>query len=193
MIENILTQIGSSAVVIAISAYIAKTWVKHQLDKVTAQNSHELAKQIAKLNVHESHLHKRRVEVIEAMYSKMLDAEFSLQNFLVTWWAHSNREEIVARGFPVRGDFSIEKGLEFCEAYTEINSMLHRNALYFDDQFIEETRKAYNPFFDVILSMGDSELPKFPEEFKEIVNVGQAPRKSVISLFREALGVQNQA
>jgi len=189
MIKEILTQIGSSAVVIAIAAYIAKTWVKHQLDKVAAQNSHELAKQIAKLNVHEPHLHKRRVEVIEALYSKMLDAEFSLHNFLVNWWAHSNKEEIIARGFPTKEEFSMKRGMEFCEVYTEINAMLHKNALYFDDQFIEKISNAYKPFFDVILEIGESEPPEFPNEFKEIVTVGQTPRKSIISLFRGTLGV----
>lgn len=121
----------------------------------------------------------------------MLDAEFSLQNFLVSWWAHSNKEEIVGKGFPIKGEFSIKRGLEFCELYTEINAMLHENALYFDDQFIEEIGVAYKPFFEVILSMGESEPHDFPDEFKEIVSVGQTPRKSVISLFRGALGVQN--
>lgn len=193
MIEDILTQIGSSAVVIAIAAYIAKTWVKHQLSRMTAHNSHELAKQIAQLNLHEPHLHKRRVEVIEAMYAKMLDAEFSLQSFLIAWWAHSNKEEIRGKGFSIEGEFSNERGLEFCKAYTEINAVLHKNALYFDDQFIEDILKAYKPFFDVILDIGESEPPAFPDDFKDIVNVGKTPRRSVISLFRGALGVGDLA
>ncbi len=69
--------------------------------------------------------------------------------------------------------------------------MLHKNALYFDDQFIENIGNAYKPFFDLILNMGESKPPEFPDEFKEIVTVGQSPRKSVISLFRGALGVKN--
>lgn len=188
--EEILKQLGSTAVVIAIAAYIAKTWLTHQLDRMSAQNSHELAKQVAKLNAHEPHLHKRRVEVIEAMYAKMLDAEFSLQNFLLAWWGHSNKEELILKGFPESGEFSNKRGLEFCEAFTEINAMFHKNALYFDDQFIEDIRQAYKPFFDVILNMDTSNPPAFPEDYKDLVSVGQTPRQSVIALFRGALGVE---
>lgn len=191
MVKDILTQLGTSAVVIAITAYFAKTWLKHQLDRVEKQNSHELAKQIARLNIHEPYLHKRRVDLIEAMYSKMIDAEFSLQSFLINWWAHSNREETIDRGFPIQGEFSIKRGLEFCEAYAEINAMFHKNALYFDESFIEQITKAYKPHFDMILSIGESEPPEFPNEYKDIVTVGQTPRKSMITLFRRTLGVES--
>ncbi|MCP8687771.1 hypothetical protein [Marinobacterium sedimentorum] len=193
MIEDILTQIGSTTIVIAIAAYVAKTWVKHQMEKISTQNSHELARQIAKLNVHEPYLHKRRVEVIEAIYAKTLDAEFSLQNFLVTWWGHSNREELTARAFPEGKVFSNNRGLEFCEAFTEINAMLHKNALYFDDQFIEGVLNVYKPFFDEILNMDETNPPPFPNEYIDIIEIGQKPRQSVISLFRRALGVEGEA
>lgn len=200
MIKDILTQLGSTAVVIAIAGYIFKTWVAHKLESLASQNKHDLdlklemaktefAKEIAKLNVHESYLHKRRVEVIEAIYAKMLDAEFSLQNFLVAWWAHSNREEIAEKGFTVNGEFSMKRGIEFCEAFTEINAMLHKNALYFDENFIEEIRSAYKPLFDVILNLNEENPGMFPDEFKDVVTVGQSPRRSVIALFRNALGV----
>lgn len=191
MIEDILTQLGTTAVVIAIAAFIAKAWLAHQLDRMSARNSHELAKQIAKLRVHEPHLHKRRVEVIEAMYSKILDAEFSLQNFLLAWWGHSNKKELISKGLPESYEFSNQRGLEFCETFTEINAMLHKNALYFDDQFIEDIRQAYKPFVDLILNMDILNPPVFPEDYKDLVSTGQAPRQSVIALFRGALGVEN--
>lgn len=193
VLEDILTQIGSTAVVISIGAYAAKKWIEHQLNKIATQSSHELARQLAKLNVHEPYLHKRRVDVIEAIYGKALDAEFSLQSFLVTWWAHSNREELPDGACPDGQGFSKKRGLEFCEAFTEINAMLHKNALYFDDQFIEGVRGAYNPLFYEILNMDTSNPPPFPDKYAEIIEKGQQPRKSMISLFRRALGVECQA
>lgn len=193
MLEDILTQLGSTAVVISIGAYAAKEWVEHQMEKISTQNSHELARQLAKLNVHEPYLHKRRVEVIEAIYEKALDAEFSLQNFLVTWWGHSNREELPDDACPDSEGFSNKRGLEFCEAFTEINAMLHKNALYFDEQFIKGVHGAYKPFFDEILYMDTSNPPPFPDEYADIIEKGQEPRQSMISLFRRALGVESQA
>src|SRR5690554_8100381 len=70
VLEDIITQLGSTAVVISIGAYVAKKWIEHQIEKMSTQNSHELARQLAKLNVHEPYLHKRRTEVIEAIRSE---------------------------------------------------------------------------------------------------------------------------
>ena len=200
MLKDILTQLGSTAVVIAIAGYILKIWIAHQLERFKTQNEHQLAlklesaraewaKDIARLNVHESYLHQRRVEIIEEMYAKMVEAELSLQNFLVSWWAHSNQEELIARGFRSNSDFSMKRGVEFCESFTEINAMLHKNALYFDDTFIEDVINAYKPFFDTILAFDETQIPVMPDEFKDVVTVGQTPRRSVINLFRTALGV----
>ena len=83
----------------------------------------------------------------------------------------------------------MKRGIEFCEAFTEINAMLHKNALYFDENFIEEIRSAYKPLFDVILNLNEENPGMFPDEFKDVVTVGQSPRRSVIALFRNALGV----
>lgn len=200
MLKDIITQLGSTAVVIAIAGYILKTWIAHQLEGLKTQSEHQLAlklesaraewaKDIARLNVHESYLHQRRTEIIEKMYAKMLEAEFSLQNFLVSWWAHSNQEELIARGFRSNGDYSMKRGVEFCESFTEINAMLHKNALYFDDEFVESVIDAYKPFFDTILAFDETQIPAMPDEFKDLVTVGQTPRRSVINLFRTTLGV----
>ena len=190
MLGDIITQLGSTAVVISIGAYFAKKRIEHQIEKVSTQNSHELARQLAKLNVHEPYLHKRRTEVIEAIYEKALDAEFSLKGFLVTWRGNSNREEL-ADGTYLRGQgFSKKRGLEFCEAFTEINAMLQKNTVYFDDQFIEGVRGAYSPFFDKILYMDTDNPPPFPDEYADIIEKGQEPRQSIISLFRGVLGLR---
>lgn len=71
--------------------------------------------------------------------------------------------------------------------------MLQNNAVHFDDQFIEDVRGAYSPFFDKILYMDtDNPLP-FPDEYADIIEKGRELRQSVISLFRGALGVEIKA
>jgi len=207
MLKDILTQLGTTAVVIAIAGYTLKAWIAHQLEKLKTQNAHELAlkleasraewsKDLARLNVHESYLHKRRVELIEKMYAEMIKAEFSLQNFLVSWWAYSNKEELIERGYLPNNHFdggrveTMEKrGLEFCETFVEINAMLHNNALFFDDSFIAGITSAYDPFFNIVSKLDYKNLPAIPDLLKNAVTAGRAPRLAVINQFRAALGV----
>lgn len=190
MTEEILTQVGSTAAVVTVAAYFARTWIKHQLNSLSAKHSHALERQIAKLNVHEPYLHKRRVEIIEEIYKKAVTAEFSLQNFLVTWWGYSKKDGLPTNTFPEEGGFPNERGLEFCERITEINAMLHQNALYFNDAFIEGITNAYKPFFDEIVDLDVQNPPPFPEVYMDIIEVGRGPRHSIIALFRDALGVE---
>jgi len=201
MINEILAQLGTTTVVIAIAGFIFKIWISHYFENLVKKSEHQLAiklesvkadwaKDVAKLNVHEEYLHKKRVDLIEALYSKMLEAEFSLQNFLLAWWAESNKENLKSRYENQKVEFSMARGVEFCEKYTEINAILHKNALYFDNVFIQKITESYKPIFETIMSFDDNNIPAFPEKFKDIITAGQEPRSSVIALFREMLGVE---
>jgi len=195
MLKDILTQIGVTSVVIGIAGYLFKMWLSLKLETVRS----EWAKDVARLNVHESHLHKRRVELIEEMYAEMVEAEFHLQNFLVSWWAFSNKDELIERGrlpqdhfSEERADSMEERGFEFCDRFLKINSTLHRNALFFDDSFINGVIDAYKPFFDIILNFDYNQIPIMPEEFKDVVTVGRIPRHAIIDKFRAVLGVEQK-
>ena len=72
MLNDILTQLGATTVVVGIAAYLLKTWIAHQLEKLKAQNAHELAvkvehiraevaKEVARLGVHQWWAMKRRL------------------------------------------------------------------------------------------------------------------------------------
>jgi hypothetical protein len=211
MLTQILTQLGTTAVVIAIAGWFLKTWISHQFENLQAAHAHNLAlkleaaraewaKDVARLNVHENYLHTRRVALIEEMHKEAVEAEFSLQNFLVSWWAFTNGDELLERGFVPRGHFddgpatSMEKrGQEFCERYLRINSTLHRNVIFFDEGFTDAVRSAYAPFFDAIVNLEYDQLPPIPEEFKNVVEAGRAPRRAVVALFRTVLGVTEKS
>ena len=210
MLTEILTQLTTTAVVIAIAGWFLKTWIAHQFENFQATHAHNLAlkleatrgqwaKDVARLGVHENYLHTRRVALIEEMHGEAVEAEFSLQNFLVSWWAETNKDELRERGLIPHGHFdddrdaSMEKrGGEFCERYLKINSTLHRNAIYFDEEFTEAVRTAYSPYFDVIVTLDYDQPPPIPEEFKDIVESGRAPRRAVVTLFRTMLGVTEE-
>lgn len=207
MLTEILTQLGTTAVVMAIAGWLLKTWISHQFENFHTKHVHnfalkleaaraEWAKDVARLNVRENYLHTRRVALIEEMHKEAVEAEFALQNFLVSWWALTNRDELVERGLVTKGHFDdkrdalMEKhGEEFCERYLKINSTVHKNAIFFDESFIEAVRAAYTPFFDVIVKLDYQQPPPMPEEFKDVVDTGGAPRRAVVALFRTALGV----
>lgn len=207
MLTEILTQLSTTAVVIAIAGWFLKTSISHQFENFQTKHAHNLAleleaaraewaKDIARLNVHEHYLHTRRVTLIEEIHKEAVEAEFSLQNFLVSWWALTNRDELLERGlvheghFDDKGDASMEKrGNEFCERYLRINSTLHQNAIFFDEGFVEAVRAAYTPFFYVIVKLDYRQLPPMPAEFKDVVKTGGAPRRAVVALFRTVLGV----
>ncbi len=153
MLKDILTQIGVTSVVIGVAGYLFKIWLSLKLETVRA----EWTKDVERLKVHESHLHKKRIDLIEEMYAEMIEAEFSLQNFLLSWWAYSNKKELIESGRLPQNHFSEERigsmetrGVEFRERFLKINSTLHRNALFFDDSFIDAVIDAYKPFFDLI-------------------------------------------
>lgn len=207
MLTDILTQLGTTTVVIAIAGWALKAWISHQFENFQTKHAHNLAlkleaarsewtKEVTRLNVHENYLHTRRVALIEEMHKEAVEAEFSLQNFLVSWWASTNRDELLERGLLPKGHFddkrdaSMEKrGEEFCECYLKINSTLHKNAIFFDEGFIKAVRAAYTPFFDVIVKLDYQQPPPMPKEFKDVVGAGRAPRRAVVALFRTVLGV----
>ncbi len=205
--KDLFAQLAATSVVIAIAGYLLKMWLANRLDRDKSDHEHELevhlevlradwARDLARLNVHETYLHARRVRVIEKLYADVIDAEFALQNFLVSWWAYSNADVVRTRGKAAvewRQADSVEsmdvRGRQYCEKFTEINANLHKNAIWFDDTFIEEIGAAFKPFSDRIVSMDWEEIPAFPKEFENLVEVGQAPRRSVVGAFRAILGV----
>ena len=97
MIENLLTQLGTTAVVIAVAGYLFRSWFSYQIQSLRSAYEHqnsiqleairaEFSKDITRLGIHENYLHRRRAELIETIYHRVVDAEFSLQSFFVGWW-----------------------------------------------------------------------------------------------------------
>lgn len=207
MLNEILTQLSTTAVVMAIAGWLLKTWISNQFRNLEATHEQNLAlkleetraqwaKDVARLSVHENYLHTRRVALIEEMHEEAVEAEGSLQMFLVSWWATTNKEELEERGFITVGvsdddrDATMEKrGEEFCGRYLRINATLHKNAIFFKEEFTEAIRAAYQPFFEAITAIDYNALPPIPEQYKDVVESGRAPRRAVVALFRSTLGV----
>lgn len=117
----------------------------------------------------------------------MLEAELSLQTFLMKWAIQDSKNKDTFE----RKNLERDHGMEFCEKFTEINAELHKNALYFGDDFIQKIIDAYHPFFQLILSIDRENPPEFPDSFHDAITTGKTPRISVINIFRNALGVAN--
>lgn len=206
MIENLLTQLGTTSVVVAVAGYFLRSWLSYQIQTLRSDHEHqntiqietiraEFTKDIARLNIHENYLHRKRVDLIESIYHQAVDAEYSLQTFFMGWWAATDTEGIAEKGLDIPGDFEQsldimkKHGRIFCEKFTEINASLHKNALFFDAEFIRQITDAYDLFFELILSIDYDCLQKLPEEYKDVVSAGRIPRHIVVNLFRKSLGV----
>ncbi len=200
MLSDILTQLGTTTVVIGVAGFFLRSWFLHQLEKLQKSNEHQLAlqlesakarwaKDVAKISVHETYLHEKRVKLIEELHELSLKAEQQLHSFFISWWAHSNKEEVEAITEIETDEFSVTKKMAYLETYIEINALVHQNSLYLSDDFVEGIRAAYQPLFDEILEILKGDIPELPEKYKDIVRAGQAPRKEVVELFRQALGV----
>ena len=206
VIENILTQLGATTVVVAVAGYLLRSWLSYQIRSLRTHYEHknsiqietirnEFSKDITRLGIHENYLHRRRVELIETIYRQAVDAEFSLQTFFVGWWAATDTEGLAQRELAMPDDLAQPMGTMkkhgrlFCERFTEINSSLHKNALFFDDEFIRQVREAYDPFFQLILHLDYNSLHKLPDQYKDVVSVGRIPRELIVDLFRRSLGV----
>lgn len=196
MLDTIIAQLVTTGTVVAVAGFFMRSWFTLQLDKLKKQNAHELslqleaakaewAKDIAKLSVHEPYLHSNRTELIEDLFEKMIEAEFSLQHFLLHWWTNTVHGSEESTGHQSMS----HRGREFCEKFVYINGTLHQKALYFDDAFIEKIISSYKPFFELINSFDYENMPEMPPEFHDVINAGRQPRKEVINYFREALGV----
>lgn len=71
-------------------------------------------------------------------------------------------------------------GIKFREKFLEINSSLHRNTLFFEDNFIQGIINAYDLFFQLISSIDYDALAPLPKEYKDVVAVGRVPLHLVV-------------
>jgi hypothetical protein len=84
MLTEILTQLGTTTVVIGVAGWILRSWTSHQFENLQTRHAHSLAlkleavradwaKDLARLNVRENYLHTRRVALIEDMHKEAVD------------------------------------------------------------------------------------------------------------------------
>ena len=206
MIQDLLTQLGTTGVVVAVAGYFFRSWMSYEIQSLRSdyEQQHlihletiraEFSKDIARLSIHENYLHRRRVELIEEIYHKAVDTEYSLQTFFLGWWAITDIDRIAQKDLDVPKDAESaldmmeNHGMAFRETFLEINASLHKNALIFDDEFIRQVTDAYRPFFELILNFNYDDIPKLPEEYEDVASAGRIPRSSIVKIFRRSLGV----
>lgn len=208
-LESLLTQLVSTSVVIAAGGFILRAWVTHQLEKQRERHAHDLnvkleemraavAVEVARLAVREPHLHAKRTAVIEAVQAEMLKAEYALQRALMCWWLTATKPGQAALSkMPAAARGEIPETLatrtqEFLTAATEIKAMLHKNSLYFTEDFAIAVWAEFEPYVSNFASIDPSDPPPLPTEWRSIIEAGQKPRSAVNVLLRELLGVDGE-
>ena len=119
------------------------------------------------------------MELFAQLYELMIEADFELKALLLNIKTGSDVEK---------------RATTFSEKYLEINTLIHKNELFLEEEIVKEIRNAYMPFQDIatsIIAYGDIAVvpSSLPEDMMEIIKIGDIPRKDLIKRFRELSGI----
>lgn len=185
-IMDITAIVASNMVAVGAIGFLLKLWVEkrlsHSLGEELEKFKTPLAKEISLYTIQNTLNHSKKVELLETLYGHMVDADFELKALFLNIKI-KNKELIDERAF------------KFCEKCLELNSCLHRNELFLEEQLVSDVRETYKPFFEIAQEAMDKGFDfegfseGLPNNFDDISGVGDIPRKNIVKRFRESVGI----
>ena len=183
---NIEAIIATNVIAVGIVGFLLKLWVEkrlvHSLNEELVKFKSELAKDVSLYSIQNTWNHTKKMELLSALYEHMIDADFELKAFLMN--IKVNNKELID-----------ERASKFCGKYLELNSCLHKNELFLEQSLVDSVRDTYNPYFEIAMEAMDKNFDYesfgegLPDNFMELSEVGDVPRKRVVKQFREAAGI----
>lgn len=183
---NIEAIIATNVTAVGVVAFLMKLWVEkrlsHSLSEELAKFKSELAKDVSLHTIQSTWNHTKKMELLGALYEHMIDADFELKALLMNIKVKNKK-------------FIDERASKFCEKYLELNSCLHKNELFLEQSLVDSVRDIYKPFFDIAMEAMDKDFDYesfgegLPDNYEELTEVGDIPRKRVVKQFREAAGI----
>ncbi|MCX5864558.1 MAG: hypothetical protein NTW42_05750 [Deltaproteobacteria bacterium] len=183
---DMLTIIATNAVAVAIVGYLLRLWVDKRLAHALGQELErlkaDLAKEVSRHSIQTTWNHSKRMELFSQLYEHMIDVDSELKFFLMN----------IKIG---KKDFIQDRALNLSEKYLALNACLHKNELFLEQSLVDEVRSAYKPYVDMAQELlgVDCDIQQFqsslPNKLEDICEVGDAPRKHVVSQFRRYAGL----
>ncbi|MBM1142144.1 hypothetical protein GN155_000045 [Alcanivorax sp. ZXX171] len=150
MIELIVSAIGGAGIALAIAAYLSKSYLKIQSDKLLARHAHalavekellghDLAAELHQKKVRTSRFETDRVEALKAMHEVIVDLSAALGALRSHANIRPNQDFRPSYFNGLKGMFS-----ELSDTFNEISDayrVLDKNAIYMDDSTESSVRK----------------------------------------------------
>lgn len=176
----------SNALLLGALGFLLKLWIDKRLslslnEKLEKFKS-ELAKEVAKSSVQQTHNYAKKLEICATLNELMTEADFELKALYFNV-ASKNYEGID------------DRNKKFAEKYLEINALLHKSELYIEDEIVTMVRDTYRPIFDIVSNViGSGDMEHYePLELSgamdELSKKAEAPRKVIIARLKEIYGI----
>lgn len=184
---NWIANILSDVVLLGAFGFMGKLWMdkrlsyslNKELETFKSNLSKDISRDISKYSIQQQWINDKRMELFAQLYELMIEADFELKALLLNIKTGSDVEK---------------RATTFSEKYLEINTLIHKNELFLEEEIVKEIRNAYMPFQDIatsIIAYGDIAVvpSSLPEDMMEIIKIGDIPRKDLIKRFRELSGI----
>ena len=176
----------SNALLLGALGFLLKLWIDKRLslslnEKLEKFKS-ELAKEVAKSSVQQTHNYAKKLEICATLNELMTEADFELKTL------YFNVASKYYKGIEDRNN-------KFAEKYLEINALLHKEGLYIEDEIITMVQDAYRPLFDIVsnvIGSGDLkhyEVLELSGSMDNLSKKAEQPRKVVIARLKEIYGI----
>ncbi|WP_440903710.1 hypothetical protein ACMZOO_12725 [Catenovulum sp. SX2] len=176
----------SNALLLGALCFLLKLWIEKRLslslnEKLEKFKS-ELAKEVAKSSVQQTHNYAKKLEICATLNELMTEADFELK--MLYFNVASKHYKSIE-----------ERNKNFAEKYLEINALLHKNELYIEDEIIAMVHEAYRPIFDIVSNvMGSGDIAhyetlKLSGSMDSVSKKAETPRKTVIARLKEIYGI----
>ncbi|TMO56366.1 hypothetical protein [Pseudoalteromonas phenolica] len=176
----------SNALLLGALGFLLKLWIEKKLSlslnaKLEKFKS-ELAKEVAKSSVQQTHNYAKKLEICATLNELMTEADFELKML------YFNVASKYYQGIEERNESFVEK-------YLKINALLHKNELYIEDEIIAMVHEAYRPIFDIVSDVIGSGVIEHYDALElsgpmsSLSKKAAAPRKAVIARLKEIYGI----
>lgn len=174
--------VATNTIAVGVVGYLFKLWfdkrLQTSLDKELEKFRSDIQKDIARYSIQQEWNNSKRMELFSELYNVIVDADFELKAFLLNIKCESEEHSQV-------------RARNFCEKYTEVNALLHKNELFIDTEVVTELRSCYKPYFDEALKwLGGEPISSalrdnIPETIEDITKVADEPRQKAVKIFKK--------
>jgi hypothetical protein len=176
----------SNTAAVAVLGFLFKVWIEKRLsftlNKELEEFKGKITKEVAQISVREQFNHSKKMELFTELNELMVETDLELKTLY--------------RDITIKNYSGIEeRSIAYCTIFLKMNSLLHKNELFIEDEIIDSIKSAYHPIFNTVNEViGSGDMKGFkklelPKGVYEIMDKAEEPRKIVLGLMKKASGI----